>query len=211
MIAFPKQGTEQWKQQRRGIPTASRFKDIVVFDKRKKAWRAGTGKAYLYELVADAFANDPKFGGNEHTERGNELEPKARACYELSTGLEVQEAGFMLSSCLRFGASPDGLIGDSGGCEFKCPDAKKHVEYLIGDVVPSEYKPQVYGSMVALGLDWWDFSSYHPNMKPLIVRTTVDSDDFKEFVDVFHPAMDEFLKALDEMKSLVSVEEVLDD
>ena len=60
--------------------------------------------------------------------------------------------------------------------EIKCPAPATHVEYLRGGVLPSKYKQQVMGCLWITGRQWWDFMSYHPNMKPLIVRVERDEE-----------------------------------
>jgi len=73
------------------------------------------------------------------------------------------------------GASPDGLIGEDGLLEIKCPLAHTHVGYLREGVLPPKYIPQVQGQLWVTGRQWCDFVSYHPELKIMIVR--VERDD----------------------------------
>ena len=41
--------------------------------------------------------------------------------------------------------------------------------------MPTIYIQQVQGSMYVTGRMWWDFVSYYPGMKPLIVRIARDN------------------------------------
>ena len=66
--------------------------------------------------------------------------------------------------------SPDGLIGDNGGLEIKCPSQGVHVEYLLSGKMPTKYTLQVQGFLYVTGREWCDFMSYHPSMKPMIVK-----------------------------------------
>jgi hypothetical protein len=75
---------------------------------------------------------------------------------------------------LEAGASPDGLVGESGGLEIKCPMPATHIEYLRDGRLPSKYIQQVQGCLWISGRDWWDFMSYHPKMTPLIIRVYRD-------------------------------------
>jgi hypothetical protein len=137
--------------------------------------------SYINQLVAEKLTGETTpFYQNEHMIRGTELEPDARQLYEFITGSEVQQVGFCLHDTLEAGASPDGLIGEDGGLEIKCPAPATHVEYLRGDKLPSKYKQQVMGCLWITGREWWDFMSYHPNMKPLIVRVERDEDYIAE-------------------------------
>jgi len=86
---------------------------------------------------------------------------------------------------MEVGCSPDGLIdkeqdGLIGGLEIKCPLQGTHVEYLRAGKVPSKYMLQVQGCMFVTGRGYWDFMSYHPKMKPLIVRTYRDDNLINE-------------------------------
>jgi len=67
---------------------------------------------------------------------GIDMEPEARACYSFLAGGEVKQVGFCLSDDGRFGCSPDGLVGDDGGLELKCPLPKTHIKYLVEGELP---------------------------------------------------------------------------
>ena len=120
-------------------------------------------------------------------QRGTELEPEARAYYELIAG-PVQEIGFCIHDD-GFGCSPDGVVGD-GLLEIKCSLAHTHVEYLREGVIPSIYIPQVQGQMLVMDKQWCDFLSYHPDMKPLLVR--VNRDDM--YCALLHEALKELVE-----------------
>jgi len=88
----------------------------------------------------------------------------------------VTEVGFCMHDILRCGVSPDGLIGDDGGIEIKCPKPSTHVKYLRNGKLPSEYKAQVMGCLWITGREWWDFMSYHPQMPNLLIRVHRDEE-----------------------------------
>jgi len=171
------QGTDEWLAARLGIPSASMYAKIITTQGK---WST-QADSYINQLVAEKLTGETTpFYQNEHMIRGTELEPDARQLYEFITGSEVQQVGFCLHDTLEAGASPDGLIGEDGGLEIKCPAPATHVEYLRGDKLPSKYKQQVMGCLWITGREWWDFMSYHPNMKPLIVRVERDEDYIAE-------------------------------
>jgi len=171
------QGTDEWLASRLGIPSASMYAKIITTQGK---WST-QADSYINQLVAEKLTGETTpFYQNEHMIRGTELEPDARQLYEFITGSEVQQVGFCLHDTLEAGASPDGLIGEDGGLEIKCPAPATHVEYLRGDKLPSKYKQQVMGCLWITGREWWDFMSYHPNMKPLIVRVERDEDYIAE-------------------------------
>jgi len=167
------QGSFEWLAARLGIPSASMFAKIVT---TKGAWST-SADTYINQLVAERLTGErEEVFQSHHMIRGTELEPDARDLYSLMTDSEVTEVGFCLHDTLAAGCSPDGLIGEDGGLEIKCPAPSTHVEYLRGGVLPSKYKQQVMGCLWITGREWWDFVSYHPTMKPLIVRVERDEE-----------------------------------
>ena len=167
------QGTQEWLDVRKGVITGSRFKDIVT---PAKAEQSKSSKSYMYELIAERMGATVSFFQNEHMQRGNELEPDARTAYEFIKDVTVNEVGFCLHDNKLIGVSPDGLIGEDGGIEIKCPKETTHISYLDNGGLPLIYKPQVQGSMWVTGRKWWDFMSYHPVLPPLIIRVYRDED-----------------------------------
>jgi len=167
------QGSPEWLAARLGIPSASMFAKIVT---TKGAWST-SADTYINQLVAERLTGErEEVFQSHHMIRGTELEPDARDLYSLMTDSEVTEVGFCLHDTLAAGCSPDGLIVEDGGLEIKCPAPSTHVEYLRGGVLPSKYKQQVMGCLWITGREWWDFMSYHPTMKPLIVRVERDEE-----------------------------------
>jgi len=182
------QGSEAWLKLRSGIPTASQYKRIVTSTGKPSAQADG----YMYELLAQWLGAEDERFETEWMARGTELEPEARAFYEFETGNEVEEVGFISHPKLLTGCSPDGLVGDTGGIEIKCPKASTHVKYLLGNKCPSDYLPQVQGSMWITGRKTWDFISYHPDLDPLLV--TVERDE--QIMDAFSEVMPKFIDKL---------------
>ena len=167
------QGSDEWVRARLAVPSASMFAKIVT---TKGAWST-QADSYINQLIAEDLTGEPTpFYQNEHMARGTELEPEARAAFEFLTDQTVTEVGFCLHDTLRAGCSPDGLIGEKGGLEIKCPAAATHVSYLRDEKLPSKYYQQVMGCLWITGREWWDFMSYHPDMKPLIVRVERDEE-----------------------------------
>ena len=62
------------------------------------------------------------------------------------------------------GASPDGLIGDDGLLEIKCPNTLTHIQRVRAGVVPDEYKPQMLVQLLCTGRKWVDFVDYDPRI-----------------------------------------------
>lgn len=166
------QGTNSWFQARLGIPTASEFGKIITPSKLEPSKQADT---YINKLVAEWLRGKPDESfQSDWMKRGIEVEEEARDFYAFHTDAEVKQVGFCLVDTKMYGCSPDGLVESAfgpGGLEVKCPSPGVHVGYLLANKVPTEYRLQILGSILTTGRDWWDFISYHPDMKPVIVRT----------------------------------------
>ena len=201
MIISPfEQGSKEWLLSRLGIPTASRFSDIMTTKQLKRA-----KNAYIYELIAEKLSGEiTEIFNSDAMNRGEKLEPLARDYYEFVTGQSVRQVGLIKSDCQRFGCSPDGLIDyDNGGLEIKCPGLKKHLEYLINDELPNEYAPQVYGSLFITERDYWDFMSYHPNATEFLIRVHKTDEAYIKWSEAFTPILDEFLNDLEQKYQFV--------
>ena len=143
-----KQGTTQWHKARTGLVTGSRAGAILGLSK----W--ADRNSVMRDMVRSYFGADREFTGNEATEHGNTYEPLAIQDYELETGNDVIAEGFITNPDIPWiGVSPDGLVGDDGGVEVKCP--------YRGGIQTLEMKPdylcQCYLSLIVTGREWWDF------------------------------------------------------
>ena len=179
IILDVEQGTEEWLQARLGVPTASNYSKIITSTGKPSA----QADKYINDLVAQKLTGEiPEMFKSDAMQRGNDLEPQARAYYEFMTDNVVEEVGLILNYD-GAGCSPDGLIGDDGGLEIKCPLGATHVSYLRANKLPTEYVQQVQGCMYITGRSWWDFVSFHPDMESMIIRVERD-DEFIEKLDV---------------------------
>ena len=184
---------EEWWSARRGVPTASMFAKIVTSTGKKSA----TFNDEAYRLASEIITGScTQSEPNDAMKRGTDLEPQAREFYELVTGSEVSQPGIVYrDNNLDCACSPDGFIGRIGGLEIKCPLPSTHTEYLHCGVLPTKYKPQVFGSLwVCDEIEWWDFMSYHPDMDPLIIRVDRDSDGYSQYSNALCKYMPEFIK-----------------
>jgi putative phage-type endonuclease len=178
------QGTPEWFAQRLGKVTASRVADIMA--KTKTGVAASRGN-YLAQLVAERLtgqaADTFKSGAMQH---GTETEPMARMAYEAETGLIVTEVAMIQHPAIEMsGASPDGLVGEDGLVEIKCPNTSTHIATLIADKASSQYIPQMQWQMACTGRAWCDFVSFDPrmpeDMQLFIKRVPRDNDLIAEY------------------------------
>lgn len=161
------QRTEDWFADRCGHVTASRFCDVLAVSKTNgKPLKAR--EDYLMRLVTERLTGKPTESiSSQALQWGTESEPFARAEYEAQSGNIVTEVGFTRHPSIAWvGASADGLVGQTGGIEIKCPHNSTVHLRTWRDGMPEEHAPQVYGVMWVLGLEWMDFCSYDARMPP---------------------------------------------
>jgi len=188
---FP-QGSPEWFKIRCGIPTASNFDKLVTSEGKLSKQR----QKYLYKVAGEYITGVPEETyQNAAMVRGVEMEAEARNLYQVINDVEVQQVGFCVGEPdIEYGCSPDGLVGDNGMIEIKCPSLAVHVGYLLDGKLPVDYVQQVQGELLVTGRDWNDFVSYYPGIKPLIVRVQRDG----EFIRALRIELKSFCKQLRE-------------
>lgn len=159
MIEMMDQGSDEWFVARMGKVTASRVADILA--KTKSGYSASRDN-YLAQLVCERLTNEKTEGFiNSAMQRGTDIEPLARAAYESIKDVLVDEVGFVPHpSIIMAGASPDGLVGDDGLLEIKCPNTATHIETLLSQTVPGRYNTQMQFQMACTERSWCDFVSF---------------------------------------------------
>jgi len=176
-----KQGTPKWHALRAGKPTASVFSRLVTSSGIESKQIEKYARYLAIELF-NGIATD-NFGGNQHTERGHELEPEARADYEMDNQVIVEQVGFCTDKLQRYGCSPDGLTGKDGGYEAKSKSDACHLDmllqYEIDGQTPYEHIAQCQGSLFITGRKWWDLHMYHKKMRSVTIRQYPDQLYFK--------------------------------
>lgn len=159
------QGSPEWLAARCGLVTASRIADVVAKDRTGKAW--GVSRAnYAAQLVCERLTGKvAETYTNAAMQWGTDHEPEARAAYQFEINKRVELVGFVLHPTIGMtGASPDGLVGDDGLVQFKCPETKKHLEYLQGAPIDGGYQKQMLWEMACTKRQVCDFVSFDPRM-----------------------------------------------
>lgn len=96
---------------------------------------------------------------------GIDQEIFARAAYEMAREVMVGTAGFFLHpNIARFGASPDGLVGEDGLVQIKCPTTATHLNWILDGRLPDEHVPQMLAELSCTGRKWNDFVSFDPRL-----------------------------------------------
>lgn len=161
------QGTPEWHEARRGVPTASCFAKVLAKGKGL------TRKTYLYTLAGEILTGEcAESYSNAHMERGHVMEDDARQLYAFDRDVVTTHVGFMRRD--RVGCSPDSLIGDAGMLEIKTKLPHLQIEVLERDDLPPEHKAQVQGQLWVSGREWCDFVSYWPRLPLFVTRVGRD-------------------------------------
>lgn len=157
------QRSPEWFQHRVGRVTASRIADVMA---QTKTGPGAARKNYAADLVAERLTGDAREGfSNAAMQWGTDTEPQARTAYEFMTDATVQEVGFIDHPRLEWaGCSPDGLVGDDGMVEIKCPNTATHIETLLTGQIEGKYLKQTQFQMACAGRTWCDFVSFDPRL-----------------------------------------------
>jgi putative phage-type endonuclease len=172
------QGTPEWQALRVGKLTASRVADMLA---TVKTGESMSRKNLRADIIAERLTgNKADSYSNAAMNWGVETEPQARVAYEVFSYNFVDQVAFVDHPTIaNFGCSPDGLVGDDGLIEIKCPNTSTHLEYIETRKPPSKYLTQMMSQMSVTGRRWCDWVSFDPRLpdglKLLVVR--IERDD----------------------------------
>jgi hypothetical protein len=122
----------------------------------------------------------------------------ARSAYESRMAELVEETGFVLHPTISMaGASPDGLIGDDGLVEIKCPNTATHIDTLLSDGAPSKYVTQMQWQMACTGRKWCDFVSFDPRMPEEMQMFVLRVERNDDFITELEREVEKFLVELE--------------
>jgi hypothetical protein len=199
MIISPyEQGTPEWLAARLGKPSASMFSKLITMTGKPSA----SADAYINQLLGERLTgkSEPHYT-SEAMILGTEREPLARADYEFISGNKVDQVGFILDDSESYGCSPDGLIGEDGGLEIKCPAQTTQAGYWRDKQSGvKKYYQQIQGCMWVTGRKWWDFFSYHPDMPHVLVRVKRNEEYIEKLSEQVLPATTTIEKEMEKRK-----------
>jgi len=188
------QNTDEWMALRLGKFTASTFKDLFM-----AKTTIGYQKA-IYKVVYERLTGEsPESFTSDYMERGHEIEPLAKEAYQLETFNDITNGGFWDMN-EWVGCSPDGLVGDEGLIEIKSPAYNTMIDYLLKKKLPSIYQWQVQGQLMVTERKWCDFMSYHPKLKPLIIRVDRDEKMIEQLRNQLELSISEAQKIIEKIK-----------
>jgi hypothetical protein len=129
---------------------------------KTKSGPSASRKNYQMQLLCERLTGRKEDGfSSAAMQRGTDLEPIARSAYEVDKGVMVTETSFVQCPGIEMaGASPDGLVGEDGLTEIKCPNTAQHVEFLRTGKIDSGYELQMLFQMICTGRQWCDYVSF---------------------------------------------------
>jgi putative phage-type endonuclease len=163
MTDVMEQRSPEWFAARCGKVTASKVADIIA---KTKSGPSASRANYAAQLIAERLTGtvEPSFQ-NDAMRWGCEKESEARDAYAFRFDCAVEEVAMVDHPTIPMSAaSPDGLVGDDGLVEFKCPNTATHLDTLQSEVVPGKYITQMQWQMACTGRQWCDFASYDPRL-----------------------------------------------
>jgi hypothetical protein len=204
---FPQRSTE-WQQIRLGRLCGSRAAEMLA--EGKKGTPSASRRNLCMQLALERITGCIQERGflSPAMLAGIEREAMARDTYQLVTGQQVAQAGYVAHPTLMAGFSPDGYVGDwLGLCEFKSPLAATHYEALETSKVPTAHQKQIMHALWISGAQWCDWMSYEPTfpekLRAKIIRVERDEEaiaEYEEEVKKFLAEVEErveFLKGLE--------------
>ena len=184
------QRTPEWIEIKRGKMSASNAETIIANGKGLET--------YIYNLMAEYYSSAEKENYiNADMQRGIDLEPEAKIEFQFYTGLDIKEVG-----CVELNeyilASPDGLIGDDGLIEIKCPNDSIYFKLLLSNNIKPEYIAQMQMQMYVTDRQYCYFVSYNPNFEKSLYIKKINRDE--EMIDKLKKGLERGTQLIKEIK-----------
>ena len=184
------QRTEDWYNIRKGKMTASNAETIIANGKGLET--------YIYNLMSEYYSSAEKENYiNADMQRGIDLEPEAKIEFQFYTGLDIKEVG-----CVELNeyilASPDGLIGDDGLIEIKCPNDSIYFKLLLSNNIKPEYIAQMQMQMYVTDRQYCYFVSYNPNFEKSLYIKKINRDE--EMIEKLKKGLERGTQLIKEIK-----------
>jgi hypothetical protein len=188
ILHYCEQRSIEWYKLRAGIPTASAFNKIVTANGAPSK----QADEYMLHLLAEKQLGplDMDLGG--FAGRGSALEEEALDWYEFNTDYDTEAIGFVTLDDGTAGCSPDRLVNEKGGAEFKCLMPKHHLAATLSSDSDRKYMVQIQGNLWITEREWWDLVYYHPKLAPVTRRIVRD----EAFIELLAAAISCFTDAM---------------
>ena len=202
------QCTPEWFEIRRGKATSSRVSDVMAT--LKSGGEAASRRNYRAELVCEILTGvTPEGYVSKEMQWGTDNEPFARAAFELAEDVSVESIGFATHPQIeRFGASCDGLVGNDGVLELKCPNTATHLDYLLRGKAPVEYELQMLSEIACTEREWVQFASFDPRLPkdlqlfkaPKFYRDEARIAEIEKMIEIFLSEVDAVIGQLQKLR-----------
>ena len=184
------QRSDEWFQAKRGKMSASNADTILANGKGLET--------YIYSLMAEYYSKGEKVHyTNADIERGILLEPEAKIEFQFYTGLDIKEVGYVEFNEYIL-VSPDGLIGDDGLIEIKCPNDSIYFKLLLSNNIKPEYIAQMQMQMYVTDRQYCYFVSYNPNFEKSLYIKKINRDE--EMIDKLKKGLERGTQLIKEIK-----------
>ena len=202
IIESCEQGSAEWLAMRLGKVTASKVSDVL--SKGRGSAPSKMSETYMIELIAEVLTGNSKpFFENDAMRWGTETEPQARAMYAVNNDfVDVKEVAFVEHN-EQVGISPDGLIGEDGLLEIKCPNTTTQLKRALSDDYSADYKAQIQMQLWVTEREWCDFLSFDPRLdceagylQQRVFRDEEYIEEMKTKVYAFVEKMNEIIEQL---------------
>lgn len=145
--------SDEWHEHRLGCITASQARRLLTVTEKG-----------LPKFVESIIFGGRDIGHLAPVARGKRLEDWGVMAWETRNGITVRRVGLLVHRDFdMIRCSPDGLIGDTGGLEVKCPTRREEHLCVLAGTVPEMHVPQVQFSLWVSGLEFWDLVSWKPD------------------------------------------------
>ncbi len=182
------QGSAEWFEVRRGIPTASKFSTVMAKGDGK------TRRKYMLQLAGEVLTEESmETYSNEHMLRGKEMEDAVRQQYAFQTDADLERVGFIRWG--RKGCSPDSLIGKKKMLEIKTTLPDLLIDIHLRGEFPPAHKAQCQGNLWVAGREEIDIAIGWIGKKtmPLYIQT-IHRDE--TYIAAMSAVVDEFNQEL---------------
>ena len=189
----------EWFAVRQGQFTASDAWRLMVEPRTKQAKEnnelSETTNTYVLEKVWEALSGLSAVNiDNAATQWGVEQEPNAKKWYTKITGIDIKACGLFEVAGIPLLATPDGLVGNDGLIEVKCPyNGAIHLKHCFIESQDyfkenhREYYWQIQCQLLITERYWCDFVSFDPriesNLGMFIFRVKRDNDDIEMLIE----------------------------
>lgn len=189
----------EWLALRLGKPTASRMNDLMA---TVKSGESASRAKYRVEIALEIITGQRAEGGytNDAMRWGTAQEGPARLFDEQVSGDMIIQCSFATHPRDLGGASPDGLIGEDGMWEGKCPDTSTHVEYLLDPKkLATKYRYQLQWQMACAERSWARIASFDPRMPEGLQYVSMHVARDNELIAQMEAEVEKFMAEVNDM------------